>query len=95
MANDEVESVTSEVLFAHRGWTVEENENGNFDILDQDSVTDEATTLEEATEACRDGAEEAYRQRLIEEIEMVGFGDLEVDDLELIAKHLSIDLKMV
>jgi hypothetical protein len=87
MANIEVESVTLEPLYEHRGWTVEENPEGKFDIRDHfDNVTEEADTLEEAIEACHDGAEEAYRERLVEAFEDVDWSNM--DDSEL-ADHAS------
>jgi hypothetical protein len=89
--NDEVESVTLEVLYAHRGWMVEENEDGKFDILDHDGdVTDEADTLEEAIETCHDAAEESYRERLVEAFEDFDWYGMEDDDLADIAIRLGI-----
>jgi hypothetical protein len=91
MANDEVESVTSEPVYEHRGWTVAENEDGKFDILDHlCGVTDEADTLEEAIEACHDAAEESYRERLVEEIEDFNWNGMEDDDLADIAIRLGL-----
>ena len=77
-------------LFSLHHWSVVgPNEDDNFEIVDQDGdVMDEATTLEDAIEACTEQATESYRQRLWDAITETDPDDFPLYILQAIADQL-------
>jgi hypothetical protein len=79
-------------LFVHRLWTVVPGEDDTFDVIDHDGdVVDGAYTLEDATEACRAGADESYRARVWEAIQGADPEEVSIENLELAARLIGLD----
>jgi hypothetical protein len=87
---------TSRPAFTHLRWTVTRNDDGNFDIVDQDGdVQDEAMTLEDAIEACKEQADAAYRERLRTAVENADIENVATNSLKAIVGLLGIDPRTI
>jgi hypothetical protein len=80
-------------LYEHLGWTVADDGDGGFDVLDHegDQVAN-ACELDDAIESCREHAAESRRDRLAEAIqEAAASWEGEIETLEEVARMLGLD----
>jgi len=86
-------TATTETFRWYR-WTISKNEDGNFDVIDQDgNIADEATTEQDAIEACTEGGTDAYRQRLWDAITEADPDSIDLDELEKITRILDLEFE--